>query len=82
MGRVIYNGIMPEYGTILILDHGDREYSLYGRVVSPLATVGEVVQKGQVIAQVGEPDATGKNLYFEIRKNGKPLNPALFIKAI
>ena len=78
-GRVIFNGVMPGYGQITILDHGDREYSLYGRLGKSSVSIGDVVQKDATFAHVGSKDAEGRNFYFEIRKNGKPLDPGLFV---
>lgn len=80
-GKVIFSGTMPGYGLIVILDHGDREYSLYGRLTDVTATVGAIIQRGADIASVGEAGADNRNFYFEIRKNGKPLNPGLFVGA-
>ncbi len=78
-GRVIFNGVMPGYGQIAILDHGDREYSLYGRLGKSSVSIGDIVQKDATFAHVGSKDSEGRNFYFEIRKNGKPLNPGLFV---
>lgn len=80
-GKVIFSGTMPGYGQIVILDHGDREYSLYGRLTEVTAVVGAIIQRGVDIATIGEAGADDKNFYFEIRKNGKPLNPGLFVGA-
>ncbi len=80
-GKVMYRGIMPGYGQIVILDHGDREYSLYGRLAETKVEQGAVVERGAELARTGAGDDLGRNFYFEIRKNGKPLNPALFISA-
>jgi len=78
-GRVIFNGIMPGYGQIAILDHGDREYSLYGRLGKSSVSIGDIVEKDATFAHVGTKDALGRNFYFEIRKQGKPLDPGLFV---
>ncbi len=78
-GRVIYHGRMPGYGTILIVDHGKRCYSLYGRLGQVNTAVGSLVSGGQVIAGTGSPDAEGRNFYFEIRKNGMPVDPSRYL---
>lgn len=74
-GRVIFLGRMPGYGTVLILDHGERCYSLYGRLGEVAVEAGEDVEKAKVIAQAGTLDEKGRNFYFEIRENGSPVDP-------
>ena len=73
-GRVMYLGRMPGYGTLLILDHGARSYSLYGRIANAKVEQGDVVNSGQVIANAETEGAEGA-FYFEIRKDAKPVNP-------
>ncbi len=77
-GMVIFNGAMPGYGKILILDHGERYYSLYGLLAETKVTRGEVLQRGQVVGLSGDLIDEDKNFYFEIRKNGEPVNPRAF----
>jgi murein hydrolase activator len=79
-GKVIFSGSMPGYDNIIILDHGDREYTLYGRILDPHVKVGMVVQRGDQIALTGTVQEGESNFYFEIRKNGKSLNPGLFVE--
>lgn len=79
-GRVMYKGKMPGYGLIVILDHGKRYYSLYGRLARATAIKGSEVSAGQKFAELGSPDSKGRNFYFEIRKNGKPVNPQNYYK--
>ncbi|RIL11098.1 MAG: hypothetical protein DCC75_03010 [Proteobacteria bacterium] len=76
--RVMYVGRLPAYGNVVILDHGKRYYSLYGRVEQLTVEKGTVVEAGQVIAKTSAPDAQGRAIYFEIRENGKPVNPKNF----
>lgn len=80
-GKVIFVGRTPGYGTVVILDHGERYYSLYGRVRDPDVDRGDVVDKGDTVAVVGEPDQQGRNFYFEIRHNGAPINPQQFFRS-
>lgn len=74
-GKVAFNGRMPGYGTVLILDHGQRCYSLYGRLGQAKAELGEVVRKGDVVGSASAPDNNGRSFYFEIRQNGNSVNP-------
>ena len=75
-GKVIFTGRMPGYGTIAIIDHGQRYYSLYGRLSQILVSLGQILEKGAIIGQVG--GEAESNFYFEIRKEGKSVNPQQF----
>lgn len=77
-GRVIFSQIMSSYGRLVILDHGDRYYTLYGRLGRITTKLGDVVDKGQVIAILGDPDIKGRNFYFELRIKGKASDPNEF----
>lgn len=75
-GRVRYLGKLPIYGTVVILDHGQRSYSLYGRLSSVSVSSGEDVKGGGIIGNAAkDPESDGRTLYFEIRKDGDPVNP-------
>ncbi|MCC6220518.1 MAG: peptidoglycan DD-metalloendopeptidase family protein [Deltaproteobacteria bacterium] len=74
-GRVAFSNILPGLGHVIILDHGKRYYSLYGRLAGVMRTVGDVLREGDLIAVTGEPDDKGANFYFELRLQGKPINP-------
>ena len=78
-GKVIYKGEMPGYGKIVIVDHGRRFYSLYGRLGEIAVPVGAVLSAGIEIAKAPPSVET---LYFEIRKEGKPLNPQIFYDSL
>ncbi|WP_397474662.1 murein hydrolase activator EnvC family protein [Pusillimonas sp.] len=79
-GRVVYADWLNGFGNILILDHGRQYLSVYAYNQSLLKQVGQVVAAGEAIATVG---ATGgqveSGLYFEIRHQGKPVNPLLWL---
>lgn len=74
-GSVIFSQVLPEYGNVIIIDHGKRYYTLYGRLASSLVSVGGKVAQGDVIAVLGEPDNKGANFYFELRVKGKAVDP-------
>lgn len=77
--RVMFTGRMPGYGTILILDHGKRSYSLYGQLGDILVQKGQNVATGDMIGRSGQEESdASSHLYFEIRKNGKPVDPVAF----
>ena len=80
-GRVIYADWLRGQGLLTIVDHGDGWMSLYGHNESLLKDTGEWVAPGEVIARVGSSGgATEPALYFEIRSNGTPVNPANWIR--
>lgn len=75
-GRVIFSDWLQGYGFITILDHGDGFMSLYGYNQNLLKEPGDWVNTGEVIATVGDSGGQSRSaLYFEIRKQGKPVNP-------
>ena len=76
-GRVAYADWLRGYGLLIILDHGDGYMSLYGHNQSLLKEVGDWVEADEAIASVGNSGGQQTaGLYFEIRHNGKPANPA------
>jgi septal ring factor EnvC (AmiA/AmiB activator) len=79
-GRVLHMGPMPGYGTIVILDHGARSYSLYGKMGEILVTRGQDIDKGGELGRLAPAEGEGGNLYFEIRKNGSPVDPSPYFR--
>jgi septal ring factor EnvC (AmiA/AmiB activator) len=81
VGTVLFSQWFKGYGNLIILDHGNRVFSLYGNVKSPSVAVGEHVNAGQAIAGVGESEeARSGYLYFEIRQDNKPENPQKWLR--
>lgn len=80
-GVVVYSGNgFGGYGNVLILSHRYGFFSLYAHNKVNYAKKGETVHKGQVIAQVGSTGkSTGPHLHFEIRRDGRALNPKFII---
>jgi septal ring factor EnvC (AmiA/AmiB activator) len=66
---------MPGYDTVVIIDHGERSYSLYGRLGKSHVKQGDLVQRRDVIGVTSAADSKGRNFYFETRKNGAPVDP-------
>lgn len=81
-GKVAFAGVMPGFEQVLVLEHGGRSYSLYGRLGGIGVKIGDPVQQDQVIATTSTPDPKGRNFYFEVRKNGNPVNPETVIRPI
>lgn len=76
-GRVAFAEWMRGLGLLIIVDHGDGYMSLYGHNQSLYKQLGEWVDAGDLIATIGNSGGNTRfGLYFEIRKQGKPINPA------
>ena len=76
-GRVIYADWLPGLGLLTIIDHGDGYLSLYGHNDRLLRAAGDTVSAGDVIAASGDSGGSARpQLYFEIRKGSKPVDPA------
>ena len=79
-GVVSANSYNTEYGNVLDVDHDNGLTSRYAHLSKSLVKVGDVVMKGQVIANVGSTGrSTGPHLHFEVREKGIPLNPNKFL---
>ena len=75
-GKVVYGGQgLIGFGKLLIIKHNDVYLSAYANNSRLLIKEGQRVKKGQVVAQVGKVGSKRTSLHFEIRKNGKPVNP-------
>jgi lipoprotein NlpD len=81
-GRVVYSGGgLIGYGQLIILKHNDTYLSAYGHNASLLVKEGDNIKKGQRIATMGEGPGQEPRLHFEIRRNGKPVNPRQYLPA-
>jgi len=75
-GKVVYSGSgLIGYGRLIIVKHNDKYLSAYGHNRKLLAEQGQQVTKGQQIAELGTSNDGKPLLHFEIRRNGKPVNP-------
>ncbi len=80
-GRVVYADWLRGSGLLLIIDHGDGYMSLYAHNESLLREVGEWVTAGSPVSTVGNSGGMEQTaVYFEVRHNGKPTNPANWCK--
>ena len=76
-GRVVFANWLRGFGLMTILDHGDGYMTLYGHSSSLFTSPGDWIKAGEPIAQAGRTGGTEEPaVYFEIRRNGKPVNPA------
>ena len=80
-GRVVYSDWLGGHGLLMIIDHGEGWLSLYGQNRSLQREVGDWVRPGDVIAQVGSSGGADlPALYFEIRRDGNPVDPGSWLK--
>ncbi len=78
-GKVIYSKRFRGYGNLVIVDHTKGYVSFYAHLLKPLVKVGDFVDRNQVIGLSGESGSlTGPKLYFEILKDGKPVDPMIW----
>lgn len=80
-GQVIFSDYFKGYGNLVIVDHGGGYFSLYAHAAKIMKKAGQQVGKNEIVARVGDTDsARGPMLYFEIRYQGKPIDPAAWIR--
>ncbi len=81
-GEVVYaGGGLQRYGNLIILKHNDHFLSAYAHNRVLTVTEGQMVTKGQQIAELGSSGIDRNMLHFEIREDGKPVDPAGFMPA-
>jgi murein DD-endopeptidase MepM/ murein hydrolase activator NlpD len=80
-GVVSYSGRKGLLGKVVVIDHGHGLVTRYGHVDALKVEVGAAVNRGQVIAHVGNTGrSTGPHLHYEVRLNGVPVNPTAYIQ--
>ena len=81
-GRVVYAGAgLRGYGNLIILKHNNTYLTAYAHNQTLLVKEDQTVQKGQKIAEMGSSDANRVKLHFEIRRQGKPVDPSRYLPA-
>lgn len=79
-GKVSFSGYINGYGNIVIVEHTGGYSTVYAHNSSNLVKKGQHVTKGEIIARLGATgNSTGSHLHFEIRQNGKPVNPLNYL---
>lgn len=79
-GKVVYAGSgLRGYGNLVIIQHNSTYLTAYGHNQSLLVSEGQTVKRGQTIATMGSSDADRTKLHFEVRENGKPVNPTTYV---
>ncbi len=80
-GNVVFAEWMTGYGLIVIVDHGNGYLSLYAHNESLLRDVGAAVKRGDAVARVGNSGGLAQPaLYFELRRNGQPVDPGSWLR--
>jgi len=75
-GKVLYTGFLEGYGNLIIVGHGNNYHSLYGHLDKIKVAKGDTVKEGQIVGKSGESGSLeGETLYFELRHQGKPIEP-------
>ena len=81
-GRVVYAGSgLRGYGTLVIVKHNSTYLTAYAHNQALLVKEDQAVRRGQKIAEMGSSDAERVQLHFEIRRQGKPVDPARLLPA-
>ena len=81
-GRVVYAGAgLRGYGNLIILKHNNTYLTAYAHNQTLLVKEDQAIKRGQKIAEMGNSDADQVKLHFEIRRQGKPVDPAKYLPA-
>jgi lipoprotein NlpD len=78
-GTVLYASSVRGYGNLVIVKHSSNLLSAYAHNKTILVKEGQTVSKGQKIAEMGNSDTDAVKLHFEIRQQGKPVDPSKFL---
>src|SRR5262245_55329138 len=80
-GLIVYAGPFSGYGNMIIVDHGERYYTIYGYLGEILKKKGDTVARNEILARVGEGvTRSGAKLYFEMRKDGRSVDPLVWLR--
>ena len=82
-GKVLFAGELEGYGNLVIVGHGDKYHTLYGHLDDINVSVDKVVKTGEIIGLSGDSGSLeGEVLYFELRRNGKPIQPIPWFRMV
>ena len=75
-GRIVFAERFSGYGKMVIIDHGERYFSIYAHLSEIIKKTGDTIRRGEILGRVGDSDSlAGSRLYFEMRKDGKSFDP-------
>jgi septal ring factor EnvC (AmiA/AmiB activator) len=77
---VAFAGEFSGYGNLVIVDHGDKAYSLYGHLSGAAVKTGDRVEAAATVGLAGRDPAGNPALYFELRIDGSPVDPLQWLK--
>jgi septal ring factor EnvC (AmiA/AmiB activator) len=80
-GTVGYAGSFSGFGTLVIVDHGASAYTLYGHLATAAVSQGRHVRRGDVVGTVGTNPTGDEALYFELRVDGRPVDPLQWLRS-
>jgi murein hydrolase activator len=81
-GTVAFSDFFRGYGLMVVIDHGGKHHSLYAHLAENRVQAGDRVTAGQTIGTVGASGLDGPGVYFEMRFQGKPVDPADWLKPV
>jgi len=80
-GRVVFADRFTGYGRMVIVDHGERYYTVYAHLSEIISKTGDELRRGQILGRVGDSDSlSGAKLYFEMRKDGHSIDPLPWLR--
>ncbi|HZR24829.1 MAG TPA: peptidoglycan DD-metalloendopeptidase family protein [Vicinamibacterales bacterium] len=79
-GTVAFAGTFTGFGNLVILDHGSQTFSLYGDLLDITVKKGARIEKGQPVGSAGATAAGNPGIYFELRVDGKPVDPLQWLR--
>jgi septal ring factor EnvC (AmiA/AmiB activator) len=79
-GTVAFADEFDGFGRVVIVDHGQQAFTLYGYLSSVLVAPGASIAQNTVVGQVGEAPTGGPSLYFELRIDGRPVDPLQWLE--
>jgi septal ring factor EnvC (AmiA/AmiB activator) len=79
-GTVAYAAPFSGFGTLVIVDHGNASFTLYGHLSDAAVKAGTNVSRGAPVGHVGLSPSGGATLYFEVRIDGRPVNPLEWLR--
>jgi septal ring factor EnvC (AmiA/AmiB activator) len=79
-GTVAYAAPFTGFGTLVIVDHGQSAFTLYGYLAEAVVSAGTNVSRGTVLGTLGQSPSGGAALYFEVRIDGRPVDPLQWLR--
>ena len=80
-GRVVFADRFTGYGRMVIVDHGERYYTIYAHLSEIIRKIGDELRRGEILGRVGDSDSlSGAKLYFELRKDGRSMDPLPWLR--